>query len=184
MNLMYVSYPKHKRKIKEIYLGSFPKNERFPYSILKYTAKEKNVVLNSVVDKDGIIGTYYIVRCDDLYYLMYFAIDKEFRNKGYGSRVLNDLKMKYKNIFLSIEKKDDELAIRRKNFYLRNGFCETGKYYLDNGVMYEVLCTNNNFEITSNILKKRYSNMSNSKLIKYIIGKMFNMNNIKIIRWK
>ncbi len=182
MNLMYASYPKYKRKIKEIYLNSFPKDERFPYSILKYTVKEKNVVLNSIVDKGVIIGMQYIVKCDDLYYLMYFAIDKEFRNQNYGSRVLSDLKGKYKNIFLSIEKKDDGLAIRRKKFYLRNGFYETGKYYLDNGVMYEVLCTNNNFEITSDILKKRYSNMSNSKLIKYIIGKMFNMNNIKIIR--
>lgn len=182
MNLMYTSYPKHKHKIKEIYFDSFPKNERFPYLILRYTAKEKNVALNSVALKNVIIGIYYVVKCDDLFYLMYFAIDKEFRNKGYGSRVLNDLKRKYKNIFLSIEKKDDDLAFRRKKFYLRNGFFETGKYYLDNGVMYEVLCTNKNIEITVDILKKRYSNMSNSKLIKYIIGKTFNMNNIKIVK--
>ena len=56
----------------------------------------------------------YIVNCKDTFYLMYFAIDLNFRNKGYGSKSLEDLKEKYKTIFLSIEKNDDKLSVSRK----------------------------------------------------------------------
>ena len=69
-----------------------------------------------------------------------------------------------------------------KKFYLRNGFFETNRYYEDNGVVYELLCTNKEYVITEEILKMRYTNMTNSKLIKYIIGRIFNVSNIKFIK--
>ena len=178
MNLQFENY---KKEIKKIYYTSFPKEERFPFWILKHSIKSGNVVLNSITNNDELIGMSYIVNCDDSSYLMYFAIKKELRNKGYGSSVLKQLKEKYDILFLSIEKLNDEFSIKRKKFYLKNGFYETGKFYIDANVEYEILCTNKNYKIKEEIMKKRYINMSNSKLVKFIIGKIFNMNNIRFI---
>lgn len=44
MNLRYVDYPEYKRDIKNVYLESFPKNERFPFWILKQSLKKENQV--------------------------------------------------------------------------------------------------------------------------------------------
>ena len=63
----------------------------------------------------------YIVNCNDAYYLMYLAVEPDLRNKKYGSNILQDLKEKYKTIFLSIERPFDEISIKRKKFYLKNG---------------------------------------------------------------
>ena len=173
MNFDYESYPKYKKDIKNLYLKAFPKNERFPFWILKHSIKKGKATLNAIVDRDRFIGMNYMVNCDDSFYLMYFAINKELRNKNYGSNVLQDLSEKYGTIFLSIEKPKDELSKRRKGFYLRNGFYETKKYCTEAGVDYEILCNNQNYNITEEIHKKRYDNMTNSKIVKFCMNLIF-----------
>ncbi len=173
ISIKYITYPKHKEKIKSLYFEAFPKKERFPFWILKHSIKHGKSNLNAIVDDDKFIGMDYIVNCGDSFYLMFFAINKELRNKNYGSKVLKDLNKKYETIFLSIEKPKDELSKRRKNFYLRNGFYETNKYCSEAGVDYEILCNNKEYDITKEIHKKRYNNMTNSKIIKFCINRLF-----------
>ena len=173
MELKYVSYPKYRKKIKNLYLEAFPRKERFPFWILKHSIKKGKATLNAIVDGNKFIGMEYIVNCDDSYYLMFFAIDKELRNKNYGTRALKDLSTKYETIFLSIEKPNDKLSERRKNFYLRNGFFETNKYCSEAGIDYEIICNNKDYDITEEIHKKRYENMTNSKIVRYCIYKTF-----------
>lgn len=72
--------------------------------------------------------------------------------------------------------------LRRKKFYLKNGFYETNKFILDNKVEYEILCTNRDYEITEENLKQRYTKMGNNKFINYVISKIFNTYNIKFIK--
>ena len=81
MNFEYVSYPKYKENIKKLYLEAFPKNERFPFWILKHSIKRGKAELNAIIDRDRFIGINYTVNCDVSLYLMFFAIDKELRNK-------------------------------------------------------------------------------------------------------
>lgn len=102
------------------------------------------------------------------------------RNKNYGSKILKDLKQKYKTLFLSIDLAIDEISIKRKNFYLRNGFYDTNKYYEDTGVLYEVLCTNKKYEITDVIMQKRYTNMTDDSELSNVISNIFNVNMIKL----
>ena len=173
MDLKYLSYPKHKENIKNLYLEAFPKKERFPFWILKHSIKKGKAALNAIMDDDKFIGMEYIVNCDDSFYLMFFAIDKELRNKNYGTKELKDLSTKYETIFLSIERPKDELSKRRKEFYLRNGFFETNKYCSEAEIDYEILCNNKDYNITEEIHKKRYDNMTNSKIVKYCINKIF-----------
>lgn len=179
MSLKYIEYSKNKYKneIKKLYIHSFPKSERFPFWILKECSKSKNVLFNVILDNEKIIGMEYIINYENISYLMYLAVDETKRNKGYGSQILKDLNQEYNTIILSIEKTNKNLRDdkqKRKDFYLRNGFNETNKFIKDNGVEYEILCTNREYDITSKILKKRYDKMSNSFIMKYIIGKIFN----------
>ena len=123
---------------------------------------------------------YYIVNCCNAYYLMYLAVEPSLRNKSYGSKILIDLKEKYKILFLSIDIPIDDISTSRKNFYLRNGFYETNKFYDDTGVTYEVLCTNDEYEITSDIMKMRYTNMTNNFKLLETISNTFNVDVVNL----
>lgn len=175
-------------QIKEIYETSFPKNEKFPFWVLKQCAKENNVRLDSIIDHntDKIIGMNFLISYDDIVYLMYVAIDKKYRNKGFGSLVLRDLILRQvdTSILLCIEKPSicdkEDIKARRKDFYLRNGFYETGYFIKDSGVDYEFLSSSKERIITGNDLKKRYSCMTRNPLMKFIIKNLFD-NNINFI---
>ena len=53
----------------------------------------------------------------------HFAIFKELRDKGYGTKFLNSfLQNTSKDIIFEIEPVTDEITTRRANFYLRLGF--------------------------------------------------------------
>ena len=121
MNLKYVDYflVNNKRFVKSIYYNSFDKVERFPFWLLKRCAREDNVEFNVIYNDSVIIGIEYIIKYEDVVYLMYFAIDKSNRQKGYGTQILNDLTKKYRNVILSIEKASEECndnKLKRKEF--------------------------------------------------------------------
>lgn len=65
MELKYVSYPKYKKNIKNLYLEAFPRKERFPFWILKHSIKKGKATLNAIVNGNKFIGMEYIVNCDD-----------------------------------------------------------------------------------------------------------------------
>lgn len=184
MNLIYKDYFKIKDKFvaKKIYINSFDKKERFPFWILKKCAKEENVIFNVIFDKEDIVGIQYIIEYDNIAYLMYFAVNENKRNKGYGTQIIKDIVDKYNNIVLSIERADNDLKNKRKNFYLENGFLCNNKFIEDNKVEYEILYTKKDFKITKELLEKRYIKMTNSKILQYIISKTFNVYNIEFIK--
>lgn len=170
-------------QIKEIYETSFPKSEKFPFWVLKQCAKENNVRLDAIIDHatDKISGMQFLISYDDITYLMYMAIDNKCRNKGFGSLVLRDLILRQADttILLCIERpsaKKEDIKARRKDFYLRNGFYETGCFIEDSGVEYEFLSSSKERVVTENDLKKRYSCMTRNPLIKFIIKNTFDSN--------
>jgi len=178
MYLNYIDYCKYKEKVEKLYLKSFPEDERFPFWILEECSKEDNSDLLAILDEDKFVGMCYLVNCNEAYYLMYLAVKPELRNQNYGSKILQDLKGKFKTLFLSIDEPIDELSIRRKNFYLRNGFYDTNKYYKDTGVNYEVLCTNPEYEITNDNMLMRYTNMTSNPELFKVIASTFNTGDV------
>jgi len=185
MDFNYVDFlsSRDKKLIKKLYYESFDIDERFPFWLLKKCSKEKNIKFNVIYNKDKVIGFQYIIEYDNIAYLMYFAVKKSQRNNGYGSEILKKLNKSYKNILLCIEKSNEkvfDIKHKRKQFYLRNGFVETNKYIVDNNVEYELLCNNTNLNITKEILEKRYKMMTSSKILRFIISKIFNVYNIKL----
>ena len=74
MYFNYCNNLKYQDELEELYLSAFPKEERFPFDILKTCSKEDNSDLYAVLDNDKFIGMCYIVNCNGAYYLMYLAV--------------------------------------------------------------------------------------------------------------
>ena len=77
--------------------------------------------------------------------------------------------------FLTVDAYKDALP-----FYLKNGFYDTNKFYEDTGVNYEVLCTNDQYEITDDNMKMRYTNMTNNPKLFKVISNTFNVDVVNL----
>ena len=137
---------KEKRKCKRLYLTAFPDNERAPFILLSYKARRDSVDFLSVYAGDKWLGFFYVVRDEDLAYIFYFAISETERGKGYGSAALQALKEYYFSyrLFLASETLDDAAPnsaerVKRKNFYLNNGFEDLKTKVQEGEVIYDIL---------------------------------------------
>lgn len=81
-------------------------------------------------------------------FLLLLAIDKKLRGNGYGSQALKAIISKYpeKQVVLDFEEvtktaENYEQRVSRKQFYLRNGFHETGRFTVLFNEKYEVVCS-------------------------------------------
>lgn len=190
MNFKYIDYNKsnYKKEIKKLYINSFAREERYPFWLVKSCAKGENVEFNVIIDKNKLIGMEYLLKYNNTVYLFYLAIGLNQRGNGYGSKVLADLLERYKDksIILCIERPDEnnetDIRIRRKKFYLKNGFYSTNKYTEDNGVEYEVLCTNKELNVTKEVLEDLYKQMSKTFISGYIISKLYNVEYVHFIK--
>ena len=137
------------KRMKKLFLTAFPPEERPPFRVLKRRAKENVDWL--AIEADGeTAGFFYTLKRKDLYYLMFFAVEEKMRGRGIGEAALLQAIKRYsdKRLFLSIERpyeqgaENAETRKRRKAFYLRCGFSETGREAREGSVIYEVLGIN------------------------------------------
>lgn len=132
---------------------AFPEDERIPTVNLIELAEAKKIDLLAVYDAEKFIGFIVMFIHEQYAYMFFLAIDSSLRSKGYGSNILSLIEDIYANytITLDLEKIDSSASnnrqrLARKNFYLRNGYRETGYLldYLNN--TFEVLCMGTNFD--------------------------------------
>lgn len=140
------------RDIKRIYFDAFPKKERMPFLMMVAMSKLWNTQFLSFYDGDTPCGFVYFAHNSKIVFVMFLAVDESFRSKGYGSAILTEIKNRYpdKKIIVSIEPCDDkapdiEIRKKRKAFYKRNGYCETGYMIKLSGVVQEIIITNGEF---------------------------------------
>ena len=140
------------KEIKQIYFDSFPQNERMSFPLMIAMSKLWNTQFLSFYDGNLPCGLIYLAVNRKLVFIMFLAVDKGLRSKGYGSAILQEMQRKYphKKIIVSIEPcaeefPDIEIRQKRKDFYLRNGFKETFYRMRLNGVEQEILITNGVF---------------------------------------
>ena len=138
--------------VKNIYFESFPKNERMPFSMMVAMSKLWNTDFLSFYNDDKLCGFVYLAHNRKIVFVMFLAVDKTLRSKGYGSAILQEIKNRYPNkkIIISIEPCDEtapdtETRKRRKDFYLRNGYEETGYMIKLAGVVQEIIIANGKF---------------------------------------
>ena len=100
---------------------------------MKKKEREGVMELLAITEKKEFLGLAITVRYQDMVLLDYFAVEGRLRGKNIGSHALELLKRRYQDcrFMLEIELPETEgpgqdLRIRRKAFYLRNGMKETG----------------------------------------------------------
>lgn len=136
------------KKVKRIYMQAFPKEERYNFGILLLNILFNKAKLYCLFEEDNLCGFTYLIYFKDLIFILYLAIDKDKRSKGYGRYVLKWCleENKGKKIYLNIDELDEkfeDFKIRKKrlNFYINNGF------YLTDYLSVEKKC---NFNILTN----------------------------------
>ena len=116
---------KHLNTIKNIYFSSIPVEERIEFEDM-VNLKFPNSKIFGIFDKAVLVGFTYVSLFENFAYIVYLAIDEQFRNKTYGSQALKDLCNLYKEKtkVLCVEKPitNTDMKSRRINFYKRNGF--------------------------------------------------------------
>ena len=132
---------------------AFPPEEYLAPSKLVEMAEADNFDFLALTDNDTFVGFMVVQIYGNLAYLFFLAIDSNCRSKGYGSRAIETLKAEYpgKKQVVDFEMLDDTAANfeqreKRRKFYLRNGYRETGLFLSYLGVDYEVFCMDEEFE--------------------------------------
>lgn len=123
--------------IERIFLDSFPVEEQVPLdSLLSGPEGEQTDLVAVKIGKD-VVGMYCVIRDDRITFLFYLAVSKKCRNLGLGQTILERIRSTYASpIILNIEMVSEDLPptdvrIRRRSFYLRNGFSDTGMVLCD-----------------------------------------------------
>ena len=138
---------KDRKYFEKVNNEAFPFWERMSMDEIFEFAADTNTDVLGIYDNTEPIGFSVIMKNDECCYLYYIAIDKRLRSKGYGTATLKKIVETYSQlqIILDFEEIDEnvenyEQRNRRKNFYLRNGFHETGNYTLLKEERFEVVC--------------------------------------------
>lgn len=115
-------------------------------------AEEDHFDFLALTENGTFVGFMVVQTYKRLSYLFFLAIDSASRSNGYGSRAIETLKERYpdKSQVVDFEMIDEtssnnQQRIKRKEFYLRNGYKETGLFLSYYGVDYEVMCMDERF---------------------------------------
>ena len=157
------------RSVVELMFTAFPPEERIPIWVLNLLSKKRNVNFNAWYDNQEFCGITYTIESEKMIFLLYFAVNTQQRSKGYGSRIIEEIKKiaGEREIILNVEKPDEyaENNAQREQriaFYERNGFYQSSFNLSIEGTEYLVFSTN----VVSDI--KEF----NGILKKYHIGKI------------
>ena len=148
-----------------------------PFPMMVAMSKLWNTQFFGFYDADTPCGLIFLASNRKIVFVMFFAVDECLRSKGYGSFILQQIRNKYpdKKIIITIEPCDDNapdigLRKRRKLFYLRNGYKETGYRIKLNGVVQEIIITNGEF------MKREFCSFSRFTVLAVCILKYGNKN--------
>ena len=132
---------------------AFPPEEYLAPEKLLDMAKAENFDFWILSDGDTFAGFMVVQTYGNLAYLFFLAIDAPCRSKGYGGQAIKALKTAYpgKKQVVDFEMLDSTSAnyaqrLKRREFYLRNGYKETGLFLSYLGVDYEVFCMDDAFD--------------------------------------
>lgn len=159
------------KKVIKLYNEAFPKEERISTLLLKLLARKNKAKFYGIYDNEKFVGLIYNIYYKDIVFIFYLAINKELRGQGYGSKVLEFIKQKYSKhrIILCIEKvyeKSDNYKqrMKRKEFYIKNGFKDANYTIKEKGILYEMLYYNES--------DKRVSLQEFEEMMKKYFGKI------------
>lgn len=121
-------------RLEQINIDGFPPNERDVLSDFYIELDGVDSEMLGIYEGDSLVGMMMTWRRGNTVYLANFAVALECRGRGLGERALRHyIEERYKGceVFLCFEALDEradniEQRERRRAFYLRSGFHETG----------------------------------------------------------
>ena len=153
-------------EIKTLYDAAFPKNERKEIKYLLEKGQDVGEVY-AFFDGEKFVGFTCLLNYHSICHVIYFAVAENLRDEGYGTKIIKAVceAKKRKRVLVDIEMEEDDAPneaqrVKRKEFYLRNGFKDTEITYRWEGDDYEILsyggnCTKGEFRaFWSGIYKK------------------------------
>ena len=154
--------------ITELNIEAFPPEEHTEIDLIYDFGNDALDLLGIYREEapDKFTGYFLCIKNEKTVYISYFAICPELRSLGIGTKALSALREFYsgKQIVLYFENIFEECGNleqrrRRREFYLRNGFYETGWFLTANGVNFEIVCSSADFNKDSylNIIEISHS---------------------------
>ena len=144
------------REVKQLYHGSFPENERLPFSRMVLLSLLKPAAeLLGYYEGDTFCGFSFTVRSEQYLYINFIAVNPALRSHGYGAKILSLLREQYPlpaicDVKAPIEGSDDYAQDHRRiEFWKRNGFdFFDNEYVITNpcGVTYIIASTKAPFD--------------------------------------
>ena len=105
-----------------LYVDSFPREERRELNSLKAMLSEKSMYFCAVPGGNELAGLVVYWEFEDFLYLEHLAVKPLHRGKGIAGAVLNKLRGKGNPILLEVEIPHDDASVKRVGFYNRSGF--------------------------------------------------------------
>lgn len=140
-------------QVEHLALEAFPPEEYLPPKKLIDMAAEENFDFWALTEDDRFVGFMVVKIYRRMAYLFFLAIDPGCRGQGFGGKALAALRKHYPGHVQTVdfEMVDPHAANaaqreRRRAFYLRNGYRETGLFLRYLGVDYEVFCMGETFD--------------------------------------
>ena len=143
--------------LKELYEEAFPENERTLSmdDILARLDQMPCDLLGVYPDEtpDTFVGFFFGIRVESSVYGVYYATDPKLRSTGIGSKAFKAILDYYDDMPFwfsyesTFEESDNaEQRERRRNFYLKNGFYETGWFVVVNGTEFIIASSKKEFD--------------------------------------
>jgi len=135
--------------VKQLYTNAFPSNERAPFFLLQARAYSESSDFWSIYADGKWVGIAYVISCKKMSYLFYLAVAENERGQGFGSAILRTLRRMYEGqrFFLAIEPPEEanapnrEERIKRRQFYMKNGFKPVPFQIREGPMIYDVMST-------------------------------------------
>ena len=131
--------------IAALYVRAFPANERRPLEP-HFAGHGGHAAMLAAREDGAFCGFASLLLWQDIVHIIYFAVEEERRGNGLGSRILDGIQALYPGcrVIVDIEEPEETAAnnpqrIRRKAFYLRNGYAENDIHYDWRGTDYTIL---------------------------------------------
>lgn len=105
-----------------LYSESFPKYEKRRIENHIEAMKNNNFYCEVVEEQNEFIGILFYWKLGEYKYLEHFATDPNLRGNGYGGKIIKEFCNDKLVPILEIDPPEDDISIRRKNFYGRFGF--------------------------------------------------------------
>ena len=142
------------KEIKELYLEAFPKIERMPFWLIRLYKFNKKACLTGYYEDNVLCGISFSIKNNEAVSVAYLAVNPKLRGKGYGSKILQEIKKDAKNriVFLEVEQLDDtadnaEQRRKRVKFYEKNGFYLSEYKMVTLGFVYSIMSTSEELSV-------------------------------------